>query len=162
MAERKNTIWRVVILALAVLFGCPQGEADAEPSVTKNSLKAAFIYHFISFTEWNDDKPSYFVCIPDDEDLREAARESFKGKMISNRRVVVVARTQSCHVLVSDRMAMMGDKALTIGQLGKGALFEFREIDHKMRFAVNLDLVQKSPFKISSQLLKLAIIDKDS
>jgi len=150
---------KFLIVFLVIMLGCFHAYADAP--VSENTLKAAFIYHFISFTQWHDDEPSYYVCIPDDEDLRETARDAFKGKTINNRRVIVVSRTPSCHILVSDGKPTSA-KALTIGQLNKGALFEFRKINQKIKFAVNLDKVQKAQFKVSSQLLKLAIIDKDS
>ena len=145
---------KILIIVLLILF-CPP--VFAASTANEDSLKAAFIFHFINFTEWNDDQSTYFVCIPDDEALRETARQSFTGKTVNNRSISVVNRREGCHILVSDN-APEEDNTLTIGHLNKGALFEFRLIDNKMKFAVNLDGVKNSKLKISSQLLKLAIM----
>ncbi len=152
-------IQRLTIIGVFMMC-CPKSFAEAV--VSENSLKAAFIYHFISFTQWNDHSSAYYVCIPDDSALRNTVEESFKGKRINDRDILVVGRSRGCHVLVSETYSPTAKSILTIGRLGRGALFEFREIDHKIRFAVNLEKVQKSQLKISSQLLKLAILEKDS
>jgi hypothetical protein len=133
----------------------------ADSIVSENSLKAAFIFHFISFTDWNDDSPNYSVCIPDDSALREETKEALKDKVIKNRSIVVSDKTSGCHILVSNGPASTGS-TLTIGELNKGALFEFRLIDNKMKFAVDLARVKRSTLKISSQLLKLAILEDES
>jgi hypothetical protein len=139
------------------MTACPR--AFGGTIASENALKAAFIFHFISFTEWSDDQSDYNVCIPEDADLRETAQEAFKDKLINNRKIVVSSRFTGCHVLVSTYVPST-DTTLTIGQLDKGALFEFRLVDNKMKFAVDLSRIKNSKLKISSQLLKLAILDE--
>ena len=56
-------------------------------------------------------------------------------------------------------MRFTDTRALTIGSLEKGALIEFRLVDNKMRFAVDLERMRKVKLKVSSQLLKLAILE---
>jgi hypothetical protein len=74
---------------------------------------------------------------------------------------VVVDRYDACHVLVDNYMNMpFSDSTLTIGSLAKGALLEFRIIKNKLKFAVNMEKVKKCKLKISSQLLKLAILEE--
>src|SRR5205085_2547043 len=126
---------------------------------SEETVKAAFIFHFLDFVEWNDTETDYYVCVPDDTLLRNSVEESFKTKTIHNRKIRVVNRSSGCHILISDHIPKT-DTTLTIGPLKKGALLEFRKIDNKLKFAASLDNIKKSKLKISSQLLKLAILDK--
>ena len=125
---------------------------------SEDSLKAAYIFHFINFTEWSDNLEDYYVCVPDDESLKNALEASFTGKIINNRKIVILHNAQVCHVLISNEPSSV-QTTLTIGPLSKGALLEFRLINNKLKFAVNLERVKKSKLKISSQLLKLGILD---
>src|SRR5689334_17586217 len=112
---------RKIFIIFSIFISCPA--AFAESMVSEDLLKAAFIYHFISFTEWNDNEPNYNVCIPDDKGLRDAAEQSLVGKTVNNRKIVVSDQDHGCHVLISDN-ASQADNTLTIGHLNRGALFE--------------------------------------
>jgi len=149
---------KILIIFLLMTF-CTRVFGDTEAS--EDAIKAAFIYHFISFTEWDDNDQNYYVCIPDDATLRETAREIFKGKSIKDHGIVVSNQSVGCHVLVSDNVPST-NSTMTIGPLSRGALFEFRLIDNKMKFAADFDKVKRFKFKISSQLLKLAILENGS
>ena len=148
---------KIFIIFLLMTF---YTRAFADTDVSEDAIKAAFIFHFISFTEWSDTQQDYYVCIPDDEVLRETSREIFKDKLINNHKIVVSEKSEGCHVLVSDNVPST-NTTMTIGPLVNGALFEFRLIDNKMKFAVNLGKAKRFKFKISSQLLKLAILEDD-
>ncbi len=130
--------------------------------VSEDVVKAAYIFHFINFVEWEDHEPEYYICIPDDENLREVTRGSLQNKVVNNRKIVVLNRLDQCHILISDRQVQLSDTTLTIGLLDKGALLEFRLVHNKMKFAVNPKQIRDSKLKISSQLLKLAIIESGS
>jgi hypothetical protein len=149
---------KILILIFLMLYV----PAYSEAVVSEEAVKAAFIFHFINYTEWNDNEPDYYVCIPEDTALRLTAEEMFEGKKVNNRNVQVVSRYKGCHILVSDSPAKSNDSMLTIGSLDKGAQFEFRIVANKLKFAANLDQIKKSKIKISSQLLKLAIVDEPS
>lgn len=145
-------------IALVFLFWTICTTTHGQAIVQEESIKAAFIFHFINFSEWDDDATDYNVCIPEDETLRRAANDSLKDKMVDGRKILVVDKADTCHVLVSDSVPST-ENMLTIGPLNKGALLEFRTINNKLKFAVNLENVKKSKIKISSQLLKLAILE---
>ena len=149
------------IKILIILFLSVCTSVYAETAASEGSVKAAFIFHFLSFVEWSDNRPEYDVCIPEDESLRLSIEESLKNKILNNRKIVIANRSESCHILVSDNVPQT-DTTLTIGSLKKGALFEFRTIGNKLKFAVNLENIKKFKLKISSQLLKLAILDSNS
>jgi hypothetical protein len=146
-------------IVLFLLFMTIGARAFGEDIVAENTLKAAFVYHFIGYTQWGDNKPEYDVCIPDDEDLLKTTKELFKGKLIHGRDLVVVDRSEDCHVLISNDMQFANDTALTIGSLERGALLEFRQVNHKMKFAIDMERMKKVKLKMSSQLLKLAILE---
>ncbi len=152
---KKNTL--IVLLLFTLTVGTT---THGQTAVSEEAVKAAFLFHFINFTEWKDGQDKYYVCIPEDERLRSAAERSLSRKMINGRRIEVTDRRRDCHVLVSDYMPATPDSTLTVGQLSRGALLEFRMIDNKLKFAVNPDKVQKSNVKISSQLLKMAILEE--
>lgn len=150
-------IRRVVFFILLIIFY----SSSAPAAISEEAVKAAFIFHFINFTQWNDESSNYYVCVPEDAQLRSAIRESLNGKAVNNRRITVVNRTKDCHILISDDVEP-STSILTVGPLAKGALLEFRVVDNKLKFAANLDEIKKSDVKISSQLLKLAILENGS
>ncbi|MDE2223469.1 MAG: YfiR family protein [Candidatus Omnitrophica bacterium] len=127
--------------------------------ISVDEVKAAFIFHFIDFTQWQDKEPVCYVCVPQDERLRRVSRQSLEGKVIDGRKILVVDRWDHCHVLVADQIPSMTDSVLTIGPINNGSLLEFKLIDHRLRFAVNIGKLKKTKLKISSQLLKLAILE---
>lgn len=148
----------LIIICLFLVLSSAVVTAEVPSNISEDKLKAAFIYHFISFTDWNDNLPNYYVCIPDDESLRRVTGELLQGKIINNRPIMVVNNSQFCHVLVSNEVSASPD-TLTIGNLDKGAILEFRLINNKLKFAANMDNIKKTHLKISSQLLKLAILE---
>ncbi len=142
------------IFIIFILLGCTS--ALGNEIVTQESLEAAFIFNFLKFVQWNDTRPTYDICIPDDENLRKVATALLEGKALNDRQIDVVNRTDNCHVLVSST-SPNPDSTLTIGSLDQGAMFEFLVIDNKLKFAINIDNIRKSKLKISSQLLRLAV-----
>jgi len=141
-------------IVILLLFICPF--AYANEIVSEESLEVAYIFNFLKFVDWQDSRPSYDICIPDDEDLREVATELLKNKTVNDRQVNVIDRTENCHILVSNNPSS-SDTTLTIGSLDQGAMFEFMVVDNKLKFAINIDHIRKSKLKISSQLLQLAV-----
>ena len=154
-----NSNVKKILIIILLLLVSPRAFGDA--TVSEDAVKAAFIFHFINFTEWNDGLPQYTVCIPDDAGLRREALEIFSGKVVNGRGILVTEGADSCHILVSEDAPFI-NSTLTIGQLNKGALFEFRIVGNKMKFAIDLDRIKQSKLKISSQLLKLAIVQHGS
>ena len=142
------------VIIIFMLLGCPF--VYGNEIVSQESLEAAFIFNFLKFVDWQDSRPTYDICIPEDENLRKVATGLLQGKILNDRQVEVFNRTDNCHVLVSDISPSL-DTTLTIGSLTQGAMFEFMVIDNKLKFAINIDSIKKSKLKISSQLLRLAV-----
>lgn len=133
--------------------------AYAEKPVSEEYVKAAYLFHFLNFTQWDDALNNYYVCIPQDPELKDAAEEMLDGKTVGGRKIVVLENYRSCHIQVSDNPSS-SMTVLTIGPLHKGSLMEFKVVNNKLKFMVNVERVQKSKVKISSQVLKLAIVQK--
>ena len=148
---------RIIILILCFLI-CTASYGQGK--ISEEALKAAFIFHFFNFVEWSDHQENFYVCIPDDEALREVAAQELADKIVNQRKVVVVEHSDGCHVLISNDPGQT-ETTLTIGSLNKGAMLEFRIIDHKLKFAISPQHIKESKLKISSQLLKLAIVDHE-
>jgi len=147
---------KLIFILILVVISFSTGNAQ-EP-VSEDAVKAAFIYHFIGFTHWQDNQPHYDVCIPDDTELRNTAWQTIEGRSVNGRTINVVNRYDHCHILVSENVPPQ-EPVFTIGSLANGALLEFRIVDNKLRFAVNMEKLRNLKLKISSQLLKLAILE---
>lgn len=153
------------------------GEAPADISV-----KAAFIYNFAKFVEWPA-LPSgspIVVCISGDDAIAAVLVETVRGQNISGH-TLEVRRSQGsatwpvCHLLfIADaevrRSAggLSGIRALPVltvsdgkGFSHSGGIIELFVEDGKMRFAVNMDAVQRSGLHLSSRLLGLAKVVRD-
>ncbi len=147
-----------IVLSLFLVFSLP---AYAQ-APGREDVESAFLFHFISYTEWEDTEPEYYVCIPDNASLRKTAQKTISGKTVNSRKISVVDRREGCHILVSEDVPDGQSTTLTIGPLAKGALLEFRQVGNKVKFAANVDKIKESKVRISSQVLKLAILDKKS
>lgn len=145
-------------ILLAFLFTVLCTGAHAQEFAPEEDVKAAFIFHFLNYTQWDDEMESYYVCIPEDYYLRRSARNILEEKTVNGRDIRVVRHADFCHVLVS-RSPPPEAGVLTIGSLSDGALLEFRVINKKLKFAADMDRIKNSKLKISSQLLKMAILN---
>ena len=150
---------RIFIKFILIIFLVGAFPSYAQTSIPEDEVKAAFIFHFLNYTQWDDGRTDYNVCIPEDDSFRAVARSILQGKEVNGRKIAVMAQGPSCHVLVSG-FSPQTDSTLTIGNLSRGALFEFRIINNKLKFAADLERIKNSKFKMSIQLLKMAILDK--
>jgi len=186
MSERRaGRLWRgVAAIALAVLsVGARPGATANATSVAQDAaLKAAFIYKFAQFTEWQSLPAGtpIVVCAAGDEAVSAALVESLRGLSINGHPMDVArpnttAMWRSCHVLFVDaaevRRSADGLGAIrTLPVLsvsnGKGfadrdGIIELYVESGKTAFAINVDATARSGLRLSSQLLDLARIVRD-
>lgn len=168
----------VVILWVCALWSAPlPGYAQDAPQI-----KAAFVYNFAKFVEW---PPTAFpeghttiVLGISDREPMAGAIEALSGKIVQGKTLVVkrISRTEDlkkCRIYfagASDPKGMaqaveavgnlpvltVTDEAANFVQLG--AIINLITIEDKIRFEINLEAARRSGLRISSQLLKLAII----
>ena len=177
-------VWLIWAAALASA-GAP-AVTWAEPHAAEEAtVKAAFVYNFGKFTEWPADvlakagKLRLCVAGPHNRLAQAVAaletKPAVQGKEIEIRQLGRPSEAMACHLLViteRDRVAsewLHGTEAapvLTVGDAegfaeGGGVIGLYMEGEN-VRFAINQDAAQRSNLRLSSQLLKLARIVKDS
>jgi YfiR/HmsC-like len=179
-------IWLYAMaLALLIAVACaiPIG-AQGNPSV-EYQVKAAFLYNFVKFVEWPPDafqgeKSPITLCLFRYDPFGSALDEVIAGQTLNNRRLVVqrinkLPDLKPCQlVFVSDREdkhlpeilnSLEGASALVVGEgedfaEHRGGIQFFLE-NKKLRFAVNVDAIQRARLRVSSKLLALARIVHD-
>lgn len=171
----KRKIGITFLLAFLTAIGYGQSRTEAE----ELNLKAAFIYNFTRFIEWDDDVfPNEFTIgilgnSMIEDPLQEIARShKATNKEIKIKRFNSINEIEKCNILFISKSfkAPLTDlltktdlkKTLIIGEKTDyaklGACINFVIVDKKLKFEVNKKALTDAGLKVSSQLLKLAII----
>ncbi len=143
--------------------------------------KAAFIYNFTKFVEW--EKPenvtgsSFVIGVLGDSPIYQHLLDLAASKTINNKKIEVVrctstmASTCRCQILFvpeaitnkdfKEFISELSAKNVLIisekkGFLDQGSAINFLIIERKIKFEINISSLNKSNIKASSQLLKLA------
>jgi hypothetical protein len=169
-------------LALALL-GRTTVDVHAQTAAAP-ALKAAFVFNFARFSEWPADalppQSPLTLCVVGDDDVERALAQTVKGQVVADHPVVVVRREpdavgRSCNLVYASKLnrhqysqlidASRNALLLTVSDTTRfaadGGMAELYLEDGKMRFAVNLDAVQRSRLRMSSRLLTLAKLVRD-
>ncbi|MFH0728817.1 MAG: YfiR family protein [Pseudomonadota bacterium] len=181
------TVLRISLMALLGFFSALQA-VHAQESTDSNleyRIKAAFLYNFCQFVSWPEtpaDKPGApFVFCVIGRDIVKDSIETIAGKMVRGRPMQIRYATStddigSCHLLFVGKsepkelaaiLAKVKNKPiLSVGDVDPlarlGGMIGFVTIDGKIRFEINPKAAEAAGLKISSQLLKLAIITDDT
>ncbi len=173
---------RAVPVAMALAAAAAAPALDAQP-VTASALKAAFLLNFTQFVEWTADvvQPNapVVVCVVGDNAVAEALESTARGRAvtgheISVRRLHSDGAIRSCQVLfvgtVEPRFSevITGLKGATVFTVSdrerfanEGGMVELFLENGRMRFAVNVDALQRAHVRLSSRVLGLARIVRD-
>jgi len=175
----------VAIIALAATLIAAPGisagtGADVAPDV---AVKAAFLFNFAKFVEWPalTAGAPLLVCIVGNDRIASAFVETVRGQNISGHTLNVStlqdsAMWKACHVLFiadgeSRRSADGLDEikslpVLTVsdgkGFAAAGGIIELYVEGGRMRFAINLEAADRSGLHLSSRLLGLAKVIRNS
>ncbi len=174
-------------IALATLLSlaiATPTRAQADPSV-EYQVKAAFLFNFAKFVEWPSDtfvsaNSPIILCVFGYDPLGNALDEIIRGKAINNRAVVArrineLPDLKSCQLVFVSSVeykhlsevlkSLKGTSALVVGESDgfaeRGGGIQFLLEDRKLRFAVNVDAIQRARLAVSSKLLALAKIVHD-
>jgi hypothetical protein len=158
----------------------------AQSTVSEYQVKAAFLLNFAKFIEWPADafsgeKTPLTLCIFRYDPFGGTLDEMIHGKTINNRelaarRVNEPEDLKGCQVVfVSDRedkvlseiqKNLKDNSVLVVGESAefaeRGGSVQFFLEGDKLRFAVNIDAVQRARLQVSSKLLALARIVHDN
>ncbi|HMF59842.1 MAG TPA: YfiR family protein [Vicinamibacterales bacterium] len=150
-------------------------------TVAAPELKALFLLNFTRFTEWPDLAPgtSLVLCVLGDERVLDALSVAAQSQHVNDHRIQVARMTvagawPSCHVLFVSGTAVKTASALLesvrvspILTVSDQSLFaqstgviELYAEGERMKFAINVDSLQRAHLRISSRLLGLAKIVK--
>jgi hypothetical protein len=180
----RRAIWLLCAAATALAVGAVPSEAAAGgDAVAASALKAAFLYNFAKFAEWSQptSRAPVVLCVVGDDAIVAALVETVRGQNI-NGHTLEVSRPQesntwrSCHVLyLADaeirRSAggLSGIRTLPVltvsdgkGFAEAGGIIELYLEDGRMRFAINLDAAERSGVHLSSRLLALAKVIRNT
>jgi YfiR/HmsC-like len=142
------------------------------------TLKAAFIYNFTKYIEWDEpDKAADFIIgIVGSSSIstpleRIAQTNNVKGRRILIRHYISPEAIGFCHILfiagnqsvsLPSILEKAGKGTLTVseepGYAKMGSAFNFILKNDKLKFEANLNAIYAANIKVSSQLLKLAIL----
>ena len=160
--------------------------SSSEPGTpVEYQVKAAFLFNFAKFIEWPDkafqaEKGPISVCVFRYDPFGSALDEIIHGKAIGDRlvqakRITELGELKACQIVfVSAREekrlqeilnGVKGTSALVVGEsedfAARGGGIQFFVEANKLRFAVNVDAMQRAQLKVSSKLLALAKIMHD-
>lgn len=137
-------------------------------------LKAAFLYNFISFTEWPAGTGSTLnLCIygpdPFGEDLDKLQSRSVAGRTLAVRRTNSASGLGTCQIVFITRPMMenlssvlgsLSSPVLTVadspGAARQGVAINMGTEQNKINFEANLGAARSSGVNLSSKLLRLA------
>jgi hypothetical protein len=166
---------------IVCLLPAQSGSAELRSKlVDEYQVKAAFILNFARLTQWppaeNQASETLNICVMGNETLKSTFT------MVSNQKIndrlsqlIIISRAhdiKQCHVLMIGGIkpgimrqifkSARTHSILTISELSditqSGAILNFIREDNKIKFQINHSNAQSSGLKISSRLLKLAII----
>lgn len=145
--------------------------------LTPERLKAAYVYNFLKFTEWPSEKNAQtplVVCLVNANQALLSAFENLNQQKANGRSILVrqlssTTDVEGCHVyylreggapVALRNLAEHHPNLLTVGDaddfIAKGGIIGLLEKQGHLQFEINLELIQRADYKISSQLLKLA------
>jgi hypothetical protein len=142
------------------------------------NLKAAFIYNFTKYIDWDvgNDGREFMIGVIGTSPIMGALSEITRGNAVSNKRIVVKrintpGEIRDCQLLFIPKeseyslkriLEYAGKGVLVVGEregyATRGVAFNFVIVNDKLKFEANLKAIDLAGLKVSSQLLKLAII----
>ena len=167
-----------------ILVWAQSASPQALPTV-EYQVKAAFLLNFAKFIEWPADafpeeKTPIAVCIFRHDPFGSSLGEMLRGKAINRRElqtrgITEILDLRTCQIIFvsneTDKLlpeilsSVRGTSALVVGETERfaerGGGVQFFLEENKLRFAINVDTVQKARVNVSSKLLALARIVHD-
>lgn len=187
MRRRKlNYIWRTLVFLLGVVSGNTASGQLSEPTVQtaeEEDLKVAFIYNFAKFSTWppiadGGEASVIRACVYGRIDFQRRLGV-IDGQPVGERTLRVfylrdITEIPRCQILVVGQLeeevlgvvlgATQRFPILTVSDrpnfLARGGIIEIFHEAQRLRFKVNFKRTQQIGVKLSSKMLKLAIIEE--
>lgn len=178
-----NWIWVLKYVTLGVLFFLDTAFTGNQQidKASEYNLKAAFIYNFTKYIEWNTTagENDFIIGIigtsPINGPLGEIVKtETVNGKKITVKQFASPSDISFCNILfisrntnasLPDILAKTVDKGTLVvseqeDYARAGSAINFVIVNRKLKFQANVNAINEAGLTASSQLLKLAIIVK--
>jgi hypothetical protein len=170
----KRSLYLILLFLSASTLKAQVREQEAD-------LKAAFIYNFINYIDWDagNTNNDFIIGIVGPSNVTRSLIDFSKGKTAKNKKIIVRVFNrpddiENCQILFIPKdlpfpLHSILEKAdrgtLTIseesGFAEQGTAFNFYLKDDKLKFEANLKAIDGAGLKAGSQLLKLAkIVDQ--
>jgi len=168
-------------VCLAALAICPpQARSQAG---NEYQVKAIFLYNFTKFVEWPADPANepIVIGIIGEDPFGNWLDEAIRGKTANGHKLVVRhlkggEEARACQVVFFSASevkrlhttldSLTGASVLTVGEkegfAEEGGIINFTLEDSRVHFEINVDAAQRAGLKISSKLLSLAKVVRDS
>lgn len=171
---------RTYIILLTVVFFMSSFFQNQKNEAEEYAVKAAFIYNFTKFVEWDktETSPTFVIGVIGDSPIYKPLQELAATKTINNKKIEVVKCTAQnpstcrCQILfvpeatngkefqefiseltVAKNILIISESK---GFLNNGSAINFLVTENHIKFEINVGSLHKYNLKASSQLLKLA------
>ncbi len=183
LAKRLNRICCFTVFILLLSFSTI-GNAFGK-SMEEYAVKAAFVLNFARYTQWPAESfvspaEPFKLCVLGNKNL-ESAFQALNGKKIGSRtlhvrfitkakeadkcNILFISEDTDPAVLLETLEAVKGKPVLTIGEtktfINKGGVINLFNRKERLYFEINGTTARQQQLKLSSRLLKLAIIVGD-
>ena len=171
-----------VTLACFCLVGLyligPSALVRAQDYHAEYTLKAAFLYNFTKFVEWPEavgprGTDPFTLCLVGDRfgsSIESIEGKAVRGHPITIRKNIPMSTSKDCHMLfvsteeisqfITALAGIQTSPVLTVCDsphcAERGFMINLRMSENKVSLDINLEAIQRTPLKVSSQLLKLA------
>ena len=164
------------LLLILVSLAPATGTAD-DANYTEYRIKTAFLYNFSRFVVWPEaalrDRTEFSLCTLGST-LFEEQLDTLTGKTVHSK-TLIVKRFIKPEDIMDCQLVFIGQTdsfdetlwmlkespVLTVSDTAafteKGGMIQFKLVDNKIRFRVNVDAARTAGLTISSKLLSLAI-----
>ena len=184
--RRKKRVVAGVAALLAIALPVAPTRSFAQAALNEYQVKAAFLYNFARFVEWPagtfaSASSSFKFCVFGKDPFGKSLEEALAGKRIAEHRVELVrarkiSELEGCQVVfvsASDSVrpfdVVAGLKSRNVLLVGEeedfasaGGTIQFFLQDNRVRFVINPDAASRAGLKVSSKLLALANVVRDS
>jgi YfiR/HmsC-like len=165
---------RVLFLVLILSFG---RTVVAQVQEREANLKAAFIYNFTKYIEWdssNNNANEFVIGVIGPSPVTQILNEIASNNTVDNKKIVIRQfnkpdEISNCEILfipeksafsLHEILSKVGKGVLTVseetGYAKQGTAFNFFIQNDKLKFESNINVINAAGLKAGSQLLKLA------
>lgn len=170
MLCNRKTLQRLARLASALIAMALATNFAYGQTQDINALKAAYIFNFSKFVEWDESSSEIVICLDTDNRWIFRQLKSLEGKTVNSKPFRVLSLLENpevdiatgCHVLYKDKIVLEAAEPRLRGVLIVSDAMDAESIiafiikDGRLTFEINARRAEQQGVNISSRLLRLA------